>query len=264
MTGHFLRTVVKKLYEAREERIHPFKDDKVLTSWNGLMIAAMAMGGRILGKEKYSEAAVKATNFIFSGMIDSNGRLLARYRGGEAGIKGYSDDYAFLIFGLVELYETLYDFRYLEMALQLNSEMLRLFWDTGKGGLYFYGSDAEQLLSRPKEAYDGAIPSANSIAAMNLLKLARICMDPGLEEKAFQIFDTFGASLEASPTSHSMLLSAFLHANSRSRELIIVSGKGQESFNEDELLSVSKKFYDPFMVSICVPKDSSGMEKLYR
>jgi uncharacterized protein YyaL (SSP411 family) len=253
----FAESSRQKLFEIREKRVHPFKDDKILTSWNGLMIAAMAMGGRVLGNGKYTVAAENAADFILTRMVDHTGRLLARYRDGDASIKGFSDDYSFLIFGLIELFETNYRPQYLEKALSLNQDMLRLFWDEAEGGLYFYGSDSEQLLSRPKEAYDGAMPSANSIAAMNLLRLARICMDPALEEKAFQIFDAFGSSIENTPTSHSMMLSAFLHANTRSRELIIISDKSRDEMLDDQLLSASKKHYDPFMISICIPKGTS-------
>lgn len=164
----------EKLFEVREKRVHPHKDDKVLTSWNGLMIAALARGGRVLGDERYTAAAEKAVSFIWRYLRREDGRLLARYRDGEAAYLAYVDDYAYLAWGLLELYEAGFDVSHLEKAIELTHQMLDLFADEEKGGLFFYGRDAEQLLTRPKEVYDGALPSGNSVAACNLIRLARM------------------------------------------------------------------------------------------
>jgi uncharacterized protein YyaL (SSP411 family) len=176
----FIDTCRDKLFEYREKRIHPFKDDKILTAWNGLMIAAMATGGRVLGDSAYTGAAEKAADFLLSTLVDKDGRLMARYRDGQISHPGYADDYTFLIWGLIELYETTYKPDYLRKALSLNEALLKLFWDEENGGLFIYGSDREQLIARPKEVYDGAAPSGNSVAAYNLI--ARIfrqsCWNP--------------------------------------------------------------------------------------
>jgi uncharacterized protein YyaL (SSP411 family) len=226
------------------------------------MIAAMAMGGKVLKQEKYIKAAEKAVQFIFAKLFDHTGRLLARYRDGAAAILGFAEDYAFLVYGLLELYQALYKPEYLEKALKLNDDMLKLFWDDKEGGLYLYGKDSEQLPVRPKSSYDGAMPSANSVAAVNLIKLARLTMNQRLEEKANDIFKAFGDMMEAMPASHSMMLSAYLYALSPSKELIVASVKTLEVCAEDELIAEANKIYDPFMVSVCLPEGVHDVEKL--
>ena len=148
------------------------------------MIASLATGARVLGEPAYANAAGRAVDFIFDNMLDSGGRLLHRYRDGEAAIPGNLDDYTFLIHGLLELYETTFEVDYLKKALALNGHLLKHFWDNKNGGFYFTADDGESLLIRQKEIYDGAIPSGNSIAMLNLLRLGRITADSSLEAKA--------------------------------------------------------------------------------
>ncbi|OPY50307.1 MAG: hypothetical protein A4E49_02782 [Methanosaeta sp. PtaU1.Bin112] len=178
-----------RLFLAREKRVHPLKDDKILTDWNGLMIAALARAAQAMPGAKgaeYGRAAIKAADFILQEMMTADGRLLHRYRNG-AGIAGNLDDYAFLIWGLLDLYETVFDARYLKSALKLNDAMLEHFWDRDQGGLFFSADDAEGLLLRKKEYYDGAIPSGNSIAMHNLLRLMHLSGRTELEEKAWEL-----------------------------------------------------------------------------
>jgi len=197
---------LKQLFLFREQRVHPFKDDKILTAWNGLMIAALSLGARVLEEPEYAEAAEKAVEFIRQKLRREDGRLLARYRDGEAAFPAYVDDYAFLVWGLIELYQATFKPGYLSLALELNRDMLKYFWDKANGGLFQYGSDAENLISRPKETYDGAIPSGNSVAVLNLLKLARLTGDSDLEEKSQQQLKTFGGSINEAPMGHSHFL----------------------------------------------------------
>ena len=152
-----------KLFLAREKRVHPLKDDKILTDWNGLMIAALAKAAQALHEAEYATAATKAADFILEKMQTTEGRLLHRYRG-EAAISANLDDYAFLIWGLLDLYETVFDLKYLKAALELNQVMMLHFWDKDQSGFFLSADDAEALLLRKKEFYDGAIPSGNSIA----------------------------------------------------------------------------------------------------
>lgn len=222
----------QKLFEYREKRVHPFKDDKVLTAWNGLMTAALAIGGRILNESEYTRHAEKALKFILERLVRSDGRLLARYRDGESSIPAYVDDYAFLTWSLIELYESTYKPEYLKYASQFNSDTLRLFWDEGKGGLFMYGSDAEQLIIRPKEIYDGAIPSGNSVAAMNFLRLARLMGDSRLEEMAGKLFAAFQSAFEQAPHAYSFALSAMLFSESRTKE-VIITGESDYKGTED-------------------------------
>jgi uncharacterized protein YyaL (SSP411 family) len=193
----------QKLLAYRAQRPRPLKDDKVLTAWNGLMIAAMAMGARILKDDRFLQAASQAVNFIIKNLRRQDGRLLARYRDGHAEYLAYAADYAYLIWGLLELYEACWDDKYLGLALDLNRELLHYFWDEENGGLFFYGHDAEILLTRPKEAYDGALPSANAVASLNFLRLARLSPNPELEEKAQQTMDCFAGQIQEHPTAHS-------------------------------------------------------------
>ncbi|HQA48726.1 MAG TPA: thioredoxin domain-containing protein, partial [Bacillota bacterium] len=166
--------VREKLFMYREKRIRPHRDDKILTSWNGLMIAALALGGRAFHSDEYIKAAEAAYGFIQRNLVRGDGRLLARYRDGESAFPAYLDDYAFLVWGLIELYRATFKTGYLKRALELNRDMLDLFWDEREGGLFLYGEDSEQLIMRPKEVYDGALPSGNSVALYNMLRLSRM------------------------------------------------------------------------------------------
>jgi len=217
-----------KLFAAREKRIHPHKDDKILVDWNGLMIAALAKGARILDEPQYVEAAKEALDFILTTMRNSDGRLLHRYRDGEAALPAYVDDYAFLIWGMLELYETTFEAGYLQNALNLNNDLLKHFWDDQAGGFYFTADDAEKLLVRQKDIYDGAIPSGNSVAALNLLRLGRITANANLEEKAAKIGRVFSKGIKQSPSAHTQLLVAVDFVIGPSYEVVIAGDSGAE------------------------------------
>jgi uncharacterized protein YyaL (SSP411 family) len=216
-----LEAARQKLFIHREARIHPHKDDKILTSWNGLFIMALAKGAKALQKPIYAEAAKKSVDFILNNLRKEDGRLLARYRDGEAAFLGYVDDYAFLVWGLIELYEATFDISYLQKAIELNQQMLDLFWDDVKGGLFFYGNDSEQLFIRPKEIYDGALPSGNSAAALNLQKLARYTFNAELSQKADQQLKAFAGAIEGYPAGHALFMAAIDFAYSPSSEVVI-------------------------------------------
>ncbi|ERI89692.1 hypothetical protein HMPREF1982_04557 [Clostridiales bacterium oral taxon 876 str. F0540] len=203
----------EKLFNYRDKRVHPHKDDKILTSWNGLMIAAFAYAGRVFGKDEYTEAAIKAVRFILEKLVNSEGRLLARYRDKESAHLAYLEDYAFLIWGLIELYENTLDKAYLDKAVNLNKEMIKQFWDEKEGGFYLYSKDAEELIIRPKEVYDGAIPSGNSVAALNLIRLSRLAESREFEEMAEKQFEVFGRDVQRMPSAHSLFMIAFLYAD---------------------------------------------------
>lgn len=173
-----------RLFAAREKRVHPHKDDKILVSWNGLMIAALARAAAVFGDKTYEEAAARALEFIFLKMRREDGRLLTRYRDGQAAIPAYLDDYAFLAWGLLEMYEAAFTASYLEKAIEITGQMADLFWDRENGGFYLNGYDAEQLIYRPKSFYDGALPSGNSAALHSLLRLSRLTGETALAEMA--------------------------------------------------------------------------------
>lgn len=211
-----------KLFAAREKRIHPRKDDKILTDWNGLMIAALAKGAKVFDEPKYAKAAQKSADFILKHMLQPDGRLLHRFRDGHAAIPAYADDYAFLIWGLIEIYEATFEAPYLQKALDLNSTFSMHFWDEAKGGFYFTADDSEDLFVRNKEIYDGAIPSGNSVAALNLLRLSRITADPELEKKAAHLMKAFSREIRLRPSAYTQLMAAVDFGVGPSYEVVIV------------------------------------------
>ena len=157
-----LEEIRKKLFAVREKRVHPHKDDKILTDWNGLMIAALAKGAAVLGEPKYAHAAERAANFALNKLrrrdLRGDLRLLHRYRDGETGIDAHLDDYVFFVLGLLELYEATFEIRYLEEAIRLNDLMIIHFWDEKNGGVFFSADGGEELVWCPKQIYHGAGP----------------------------------------------------------------------------------------------------------
>jgi uncharacterized protein YyaL (SSP411 family) len=170
-----------RLFEARQARVRPSTDDKVLSGWNGLAIAALAEAGRAFDEPRYVGAAVHAADFVLEHLRDDRGRLLRSWRGGRAGVPAYADDHALLADGLLVLSETTFDLRYLREARSLGEQLLRLFWDRDGGGFFQSGSDAEALVVRPKDLQDNAVPSGNSAAAEVLLRLAHLTGEPDFE-----------------------------------------------------------------------------------
>lgn len=241
-----------KLYNAREKRVHPFKDDKILTAWNGLMCAALARGAAVLGEDKYLTEAERAADFIWENMRTKEGRLLARHREGESALPAYLDDYAFLAWAMLELYQSGFKPIYLKRALELVHEMTELFWDKDSGGFYFYGSDAEQLLARPREIYDSAIPSGNSVAAMVLLMLSRITGRSELEDLAEQTLKSFAGDAAFSPGNFTFYLSALLFALGSTREIVLVGNDLREE-GFQRLLQAARKQFLPDAVLIFRP-----------
>ncbi len=231
----------QKLFEARERRVHPHKDDKILTAWNGLMIAALAKAARALGDDSYAEAALRALRFLESKLVREDGRLLARYRDGQAAYPAYLDDYAFLAWGLLELYEATFEARHLDAALKLTREMDRLFRDSEGGGYFFSGADGEALLARAKDAYDGATPSGNSVAALNLLRLGRVTGEAALEGAADALFRAFSGMVARVPSIHTQLLAALDFALGPTRE-IVIAGETADPEAWAMVRAVSAKF----------------------
>ncbi|MFP3927696.1 MAG: thioredoxin domain-containing protein [Desulfobacteraceae bacterium] len=219
-----MKEAADRLYRARSRRANPFKDDKVLTAWNGLMIAALAKGAQVLGESGYREAAAGAYDFIEKNLREGD-RLYRRYRDGEAAQPGYLDDYAYLVWGLIELYEAAFDLRYLEEALALNKAMLDLFWDEGGGGLYYAGEDNPPLITRQKAVQDGAMPSGNSVAALNLLRLGRMTGRVELEEYADKMLKAFSGRLRKSPMAYAHFLGAVDFALGPSLEMVIAEDR---------------------------------------
>ena len=243
----------KKLFEAREKRVHPHKDDKILTDWNGLMIAAFARGARVLGEPKYVEAAKRAAAFVLYHMREKNGRLLHRYRDGEAKITGHLDDYAFMVWGLIELYEAGFEARHLRTALQLNADMLAHYWDENTGGLFFTPADGEKLIVRKKELYDGAVPSGNSVAMHNLLRLAGLSGDTALNEKAAKISRAFSEQIKQVPSGYTQFLVAVDFALGPAYEVVIAGSPGAK--DTAEMIRALDSRFIPNRVTLLRPTD---------
>jgi hypothetical protein len=218
----------EKLFAARERRIHPLKDDKVLTSWNGLMIVAMAKAYQALGHLSYVDAAQNAAGFILE-RLKKNNRLFRRYRDGEVAHPGYLDDYTNFVWGLIELYEATFAPKYLEEAMALNNDMIDLFWDETHGGFFYSGRDNEVLIKRSKEIYDGAIPSSNSVAILNLARLSQITGEVKLEKKAEEVAGTFAKRIKAYPSAYTQFLAALDFIIGPSREIVVVESPNGKS-----------------------------------
>jgi uncharacterized protein len=246
----------QKLFKSRIKRIHPLKDDKILAEWNGLMIAAMARASQVLDNSKYSDAASKAADFILKNMRTLDGRLLHRYRD-CAGIIANLNDYAFMIWGMIELYEALFDLKYLNAALDLNKEMLDHFWDNIQGGLFFTPDDGEAIIVRQKGISDGALPSGNSVAMLNLLRLSHLTGNSELDEKAFDIARAFSRTISQQPMGHTMFMCALDFALGPSVEVVIVG-----NLEDSETLSMLRALRSKFMPNKAVLMVSD--EEIYR
>ena len=215
------KDVRKKLFQVREKRIHPLKDDKILMDWNGLMIAALAFGSRILNKPEYARAAEKSVQFILKKMQKNDGRIFHRFRDGELAIDAQAADYAFFINGLLNLYQATFNLTYAEEAAALQKRMLKDFWDPDNGGFYATANRSEALPVRPKELYDGAIPSANSVALLNLLWLSRLTGNPEWDIKAHEQVRAFAGTVKSQPTAFTYFLLGIDFALRPGREVVI-------------------------------------------
>lgn len=254
-----IESIRQKLFKNREQRVRPYRDDKILTDWNGLMIAALCKAAAVFNNEKYSEIAKNAIDFIIRGM-NENGRLMHRYRLGEWKIPGNIDDYAFFIWGLIEYYEAAFNADYLEKAFELNEEMIKLFWDDKKGGFFFTASDTEELLIRNKEIYDGAVPSGNSAAVLNLLRLGRIAAKPQYEEMSGRIINAFSNEIASVPYAYAMLLCGLEFSLGTSFEVVIVGNP--DSIDTKEMIKSIRRKYIPNKVVILNPEGKEA-NKIY-
>ena len=214
------------LLEARSKRVRPHLDDKVLTAWNGLMISAFARGGAILAEPRYAAAARRASEFLIARVYDrQSGALLRRWRQGEAAIPAFLDDYALFAQGLLDLYEAQFDRRDLELAIRLTEKQMELFEDPEQGAFFASAADDASLVMRVKEDYDGAEPSGNSVAAMNLLRLARFTNRSSFRESAERTLAAFASRLAATPAALPQMLAACEWLLDEPREIILVGGR---------------------------------------
>jgi uncharacterized protein len=204
-----LRESREKLFVVRSRRVWPGRDDKILASWNGLMIGALAQAAQALAEPKYAAAASKAADFVLNKMRTPDGRLLhTAFAGSEAKLNGYLEDYAYLLDGLVSLYEATFETRWLESALDIARVMIEQCWDEADGGFFFTGKDHEQLIARSKDPHDNATPSGNAMAATGLSRLAKLTGRRDLEEKAERTLNLFHGLMSTAPAAAGQMLIA--------------------------------------------------------
>ena len=238
-----LGKIQNTLFEIRKKRVAPAIDDKVLTDWNGLMIAALAKAGTVLNQPNYLSAAIKTADFMLNQMRQGD-VLYHRYAKGQTAIEGFLDDYAFFTFGLIELYEATFEDKYLQAAADLTKIMVAKFWD--KNGGFYQTQNSEAAMPKIKQLYDGAVPSGNSVALQDLLWLSRLTDEPSYDTMAAQMTRTFAQEIEGAPEAYTFFLSAadFLIGPSYSVTLV---GDLKEK-DTREMLNALRKHYLPSTV----------------
>ena len=249
-----LEHIRQQLLDRRQERVRPLRDEKVLTDWNALTVSALARAGNAFDNEKLRKTAEQALEFILNNLQKENGTLLHRYKDGEAAIDGHADDYAFLISALLDMYEVSFNNRYLKQAFRLNEIFVEQFWDEEEGGFFFTSESAEELLGRTREVYDGAMPSGNSIALLNLLRLARISADTGLDKKADRMITLFSSQVEQAPTGFGQFLQGVHFALRESCE-IVIAGSRDDSGTRNFLETLRQQFVPNKILLLKQPGD---------
>ncbi|MDP8257940.1 MAG: thioredoxin domain-containing protein [Candidatus Aadella gelida] len=248
------------LGQERTKREHPRKDDKVLTDWNGLMISSLATGGRVLDEGRYIKAGEEAAVFLLENLVTEEGKVLHRYRNGESGIDGMIEDYAFLVQALLDLYETTFNVRYLKEAKSLTDKMIDLFWDDASGGFFFVSDEAEKLVFRNKEVYDGAVPSGNSVAVMDLARIAGFTTDEKYIKKAREVLKAFSGVLTRSPENYLEMMNSIDFVLGPDREIAVV--QGEDGPLTGELLTEIHETYLPNKTLVLIPREEKEREDL--
>ncbi len=229
------------LLAAREKRIMPLRDEKILTAWNGLMIIALTKGFAVTGERRYLDAAAKAVTFIRKRLVRPDGRLLRCHFAGESAVPGFLEDYSFFIRALIEMYEATLEEEYLNDAVRYSKEVLRLFVDEFSFGLYDTGSDAENILVRKKSTDDGIIPSGNSMAAMNFLRLGRITAKQAFTKEGEGILRSFMGGLLTQPAAHLYAVMALDYLRGPDVDITLV-GKSEDPEMEEMRRLIGGRF----------------------
>ena len=224
-----IESAEQKLFEARKGRVRPSRDEKILTDWNGFMIAALAKAGAALGDDEFIETAETAIAYVLGQMSDEDGRLYHSKKQGNGGVAGFLDDYVYILWALFELYQATFKTKYLETARVLINHTISHFWDSEKRGFYFTPDDSEELLVRRREIYDGAMPSGNSVAMYNLVRFARIFGDSDLEEKAWETINAFSSEIVGMYSAYSMMLVGLEFAAGSSYEIVLAGSTADEA-----------------------------------
>jgi uncharacterized protein YyaL (SSP411 family) len=246
------------LYEARSKRVPPLLDDKVLVAWNGLMIEAFANAARVFPERGYAESAARAAAFLLERLRRPDGGLWRTYRAGKAHLPAYLEDYAYLTYGLVSLYEVSGEERFLSEAGELAERMLQDFADASGGPFYQTAHDHETLIARVRDGHDGALPNANAIAAHALVRLARHLARPEWEERARTALKGYAPSIARLPRAFASSLNALDFISEASLELVLVGEPGASGY--DDLAAEIAKRYAPNRIEARLsPQRSSSL-----
>jgi uncharacterized protein YyaL (SSP411 family) len=257
-----LESAREAMYEARKSRPAPLRDEKILAAWNGLMISAFARAGLALHDEGYVQAAAAAADFLLTRMRRDDSRLWRSFKDDKAENPAFVEDYAFLIAGLIDLYEAAGDVRWLTAAVELQALLDEHYGDEERGGYFTTSDDHEKLLAREKPTQDGAEPSGNSVAALNLLRLAALTADDAYRAAADRLLSGFSPLLEQSPAAVSEMLLALDWRLDRSREVVMVTGGRRDG--AAELMAPVRRLFTPNRVLAVVPQKGRdrNLEKL--
>ena len=251
---------LRKLFAARSKRVRPHRDDKIITAWNGLMISALARGGQALDEGQYVATASLAADFILKELRNSEGRLLRRYREGESAIPAFAEDYAFLAKGLLDLYAVSLKTERLAQAIDLAEDLAKLFSDETSGGLYETAADAESLVLRPKNAFDGALPAASSVALEVYSRLFLLTGDVRWQKLSDRLLLALSAEVSRYPAGYAQLLQGAAWSLEPSREVVIAGTPGTSSFNA--MRDVVNRSYAPESVFVLHSTDDAEIVKL--
>lgn len=244
-----IENMLPKVYDYRLTRTSLHKDDKILTSWNSMMIAALGIAYKAFGNEKYLNAAENALKFIKKNLIDDKNKIAVRYRDEQVLENGTLDDYAFYVWALIEMYGTTFEIHYLKRAIKFNEKMIKLFWDNENSGFFMTANDSENLIYRPKEIYDGAMPSANSVAALNLIRLARLTGDSKLEEISNKQIEFLASFVEEYPHGYTFTLISLIYELYSSKEIVCVV-KDKEDIKEFQNIINNKLLVNTAIIAV--------------
>jgi uncharacterized protein YyaL (SSP411 family) len=251
-----------ELFALREKRVAPGTDDKVLAAWNGMAISALAEAGRAFGEPAYVDAAVEAAGFVLANLRDDGGRLLRSWRDGRRGRPGYADDHALMAEACLTLYETTFELRWFVEARALADELIRLFHDPERGGFFQTGSDAEDLVIRPKELYDNALPSGNSAAADVLQRLAHLTGEPDYERAGVSALRLVRDGMAGAPTGFGHALCALDLYLDRVREVAVVGDPGSDATRALVAEVTSRRFLPNHVLAVTGPDDERSREEV--
>ncbi|MCU0799123.1 MAG: thioredoxin domain-containing protein [Candidatus Thermoplasmatota archaeon] len=256
------RSDLEKLRAVRKHRIRPFRDDKVLLDWNALAVSALSRAGSVLGREDLIGQAKRTMDALLADMRSDGGGPLHSMVGGKASVDGFLDDHAFLIQGLLDLYEGCFDARYMKEAVRVSKKMRGSFLDGSGGGFFLTSERHEKLLFREKDAYDGAMPSGNSTAALSLIRLSRMTGDPQWEDLSWGTMRAFSDQLRRAPSAYAYMLCALLHAIGQSRE-VVVSGRVDGEDTKDLMRALRDTYFPSKVVILKVEgKEGQGLSDI--